>query len=89
MKDAVPAFLRPALSDEYADMVNVPRSAYDFGAGAVSSAASLFSSTPVGDNLVVKPVLGKLSEAVEAISRRAFTEGRETEPQMTDRITKK
>ncbi|MFJ9852731.1 oxygenase MpaB family protein [Streptomyces sp. NPDC101150] len=89
MKDAVPAFLRLALSDKYADMVNVPRSAYDFGANAVSSATSLFSSTPVGDNLVVKPVLGKLSEAVEAISRKAFTEGQETEPQMTDRITKK
>ncbi|MFI9051044.1 oxygenase MpaB family protein [Streptomyces sp. NPDC053427] len=89
MKDAVPAFLRLALSDKYADMVNVPRSAYDFGANAVSVATSLFSSSPAGDNLVVRPVLGELSKAVEAIARKAFTEGQETEPAMTDRIDKK
>jgi hypothetical protein len=81
------AFLRRALSDKYADMVKVPESAlFDTGADLASEANSLFGRTPVGNNDIVKTALGKLGEAVEKVSREAFTHGQETEPQMTDRI---
>jgi len=83
------AFVRRALSDKYADMVKVPESAlFDTGADFASTADSLFGRTPVGNNDIVKTAMGKLGEAVEKVSREAFTHGQETEPQMTDRISK-
>ncbi|MCX5380128.1 oxygenase MpaB family protein [Streptomyces sp. NBC_00091] len=57
MKAAVPAFLRKALSDKYADMVKVPTSAYDLGAKAGAVGAGLLFNTPVTKNLLVQPVL--------------------------------
>jgi mpaB/rubber oxygenase-like protein len=88
LKGAVPAFLRLALSDKYADMVQIPRSSYDIGANVASGATSLSSRSPVMNNPAVRPVLDALSTAVERVAREAATTGQETEPQMTDRIHK-
>ncbi|MGH3720967.1 MAG: oxygenase MpaB family protein [Pseudonocardiaceae bacterium] len=86
MKGAVPAFLRQALSDKYADMVKVPKSAYDLGAKAGAAGASLLLNTPVTKNVLVQPVLDALGQVVERVGREAFTARHETEPQMTDKI---
>jgi hypothetical protein len=86
MKGAVPAFLRQALSDKYADMVKVPKSAYDLGAKTTAAGAGLFLNTPVTKNVVSQPVLDALGQAVEKVGREAFTARHETEPQMTDKI---
>ncbi|MFW5415781.1 DUF2236 domain-containing protein [Nocardiopsis sp. CNT-189] len=86
LKPAVPAFMRKALGDTYADMVDIPRSPYDIGANAASLGTSLLQSTPVGKNFAVDEVAGALGKAVERVAREAFTHGQETEPQMSDRI---
>ncbi|MUL42040.1 DUF2236 domain-containing protein [Streptomonospora sp. PA3] len=83
---AVPAFLRKALSDRFADMVEVPTSVFDLGADAASLGASALLGSPVGHNPVADEVIGHLGKAVERVCREAFTAGQETEPQMADRI---
>ncbi|MFI9818431.1 oxygenase MpaB family protein [Saccharothrix variisporea] len=86
VRPAVPAFLRRALSDKYADLVEVPKSAFDLGADLASSATSLLTSTPAAHNVVSDQVLGKLNEAVERVGRDAFTARHDTEPQLTDHV---
>ncbi|GAA4951713.1 oxygenase MpaB family protein [Streptomonospora halophila] len=86
LEGAVPAFLRQALSDRFADMVEVPTSAFDLGADAASVGASTLLGSPVGHNPVSDEVIGHLGKAVERVCREAFTAGQETEPQMADRI---
>jgi hypothetical protein len=76
MKGAVPAFLRQALSDKYADMVQVPTSGYDLGAKTAAAGAGLLLNTPLTKNVV----------SVEKVGREALTARHDTEPQMTDKI---
>jgi hypothetical protein len=84
MKPAMPAFLRRALSDKYADMVEVPRSAFDLGANLGAAAGSLLTGTPLTHNVVSDQVMGALNTVVERVARDAFTARHETEPQMSD-----
>lgn len=86
LEGSVPAFLRLALSDTYADMMEVPRSSFDLGADALSTGASTLLGSPATQNVAVQPVLDALSTGVERVCREAFTHGQETEPQMSDRI---
>ncbi|QBI55540.1 oxygenase MpaB family protein [Streptomonospora litoralis] len=83
---AVPAFLRQALTDRFADMVDVPTSAFDLGADAATLGTATLLGGPVGHNPVSDEVVGHLGKAVERVCREAFTAGQETEPQMADRI---
>lgn len=83
---AVPAFLRRALSDKYADMVEVPKSAFDLGADLAATAGSLLTGTPLTHNVISDQVMGALNTMVERIGRDAFTARHETEPQLTDHI---
>lgn len=86
LEGAVSALLRQALSDKYADMVQVPRSAFDLGADLASVGASTVMGSPVAHNPIADEVIGALGKAVERVAREAFTHGQETEPQMADRI---
>lgn len=86
LRPAVPAFLRRALSDKYADLVEVPKSAFDLGADVAATATSLLTGTPATRNVVSDQVLGKLNEVVERVGRDAFTARHDTEPQMTDHV---
>jgi len=86
LKAGVPAFIRAALTDRYADMVDIPRSAFDLGAKAATTLARPLLGSPLGKNMAVDEVFGALGKAVERVAREAFTHDQETEPQMTDRI---
>ncbi|MFD6952480.1 hypothetical protein A6A08_11855 [Nocardiopsis sp. TSRI0078] len=86
LKDAVPVFMRVALTDEYADMVDIPSTGFDLGAKAATTLTEPLLGGPVGRNPVTDEVFGALGRAVERVAREAFTHGQETEPQMTQRI---
>ncbi|WP_017584981.1 oxygenase MpaB family protein [Nocardiopsis ganjiahuensis] len=87
LKEAVPAFIRAALTDRYADMVEIPRSSFDLGAKAATTLSKPLLGSPIAKNPVTDEVFGVLGKAVERVAREAFTRGQETEPQMTDRIS--
>jgi uncharacterized protein (DUF2236 family) len=92
LKGFIPGFIRRILTDQYADMVGVPRSEFEHGLGALSALKERLTGKHKDSHDISRDAIDALGAVVEGVSRDVRDErGKPTteaglEPQMPDQI---
>ncbi|MCB5908309.1 oxygenase MpaB family protein [Streptomyces pinistramenti] len=89
--DAFVAMIRTALTDHYADLVDIPRSAFDLAAKPATTVSSIFGAAagfggdaakPVAGVNPFEEVIGMANKAFNAVEHYALTHDQDNQPQM-------